>query len=1055
MDAEVASSDAVPRFVDLALFLCGTALRGLRGELQPADAVTVRFYCWFLQKVCFLHALPNDDAEQTALDSVADDDHHDIAKLRSTPENDTSPLSSASIRCGFSKEVNFKVASYELRQAAKQSAGAPTAEEKADAAPSEAAANTFASVAGRVHARSPSDPSAMHSSYARYAESTIKLVRPPTDVGFSVLAEFLSIAHEQGGASLVQRMAAALADALSEQTALPGTVSPAERRAAIAAAASSSSSFSDVPAVVRVATLSKLFDEDLLDDELSTEAGNATRSFHIWVNYEWASASFLRQTRLAEVSTRWLQELCYYRDGRRPAAACLRSSSQRPLPLSKSTLSPLPANVKEMYTALEGVFEGHTNTRKLLMEMALLQRTSHLTDNALAKLLFLQGPPIAANMSRGELTNRGTQPILMSITGGMLLYAQYYLPFRSLAVARQCVRVALQMAQEVHSNSILALAHYTAHVIAVHQGRPADAANSISIALQLSLGSGALDNTGVGGSEGGNAASPFSADSADAQMASVAFAGAAQLLLFFPGAVSAALRSVLSTGRLGSGTVFGGEGDAAAGGSASTVPISQNNNNSGGGGGGAVSAQTVAQSIRHAVLRAETSLLHAPPAEGRWVGVVAGLHRETLLLIGAVYGIVSTPTSIDDASLKSLLEAVEREAALTSPLFQAQSRRSLFWEVLRHAAYHALNLQERFLPFDVDTPPSSSATAALRCLAAALCALRSHYGDAAVQVASDNIFFTCVVRYCAACRLQDSGHATAAYAVFTDVGQRLCSAAGVEAEQTSATSTGATISDFDDTSTQRSSQQQCWSPDHLLLYALAQHKRAKMAVFLGLVAVPPAAQQSLLSVSAHYNFSVGVLTAQLMEAETCLHNGRYTAALATAHRVEQSATRIGLFSLAEAACALQVTAHASRSDWCAARCVLQRLQPRNGSHRVFLLLYKFVVHLELLLLEKSVSSHDVRALARNWLQLLQREKLLRPSGTAVASGAELSLSEQVCLCNTVSRAFSLLGRNTSSLEAETAARLRRLQGRQGAPVPDVYVQGDCDEVCQHGLSSEL
>ena len=123
----MASSDAVPRFVDLALFLCGTALRSLRGELQPADAVTVRFYCWFLQKVCFLHALPNDDAEQIALDSVADDDHHDIAKLRSTPENDTSPLSSANIRCGSSKEVNFKVASYELRQEEKQSAVAPTA----------------------------------------------------------------------------------------------------------------------------------------------------------------------------------------------------------------------------------------------------------------------------------------------------------------------------------------------------------------------------------------------------------------------------------------------------------------------------------------------------------------------------------------------------------------------------------------------------------------------------------------------------------------------------------------------------------------------------------------------------------------------------------------------------------------------------------------------------------------------------------------------------------------------------------------------------------------
>ncbi|KPI85381.1 hypothetical protein ABL78_5562 [Leptomonas seymouri] len=1042
MDTDIASSEVVPRFVDLALFLCGTALRHLRSELHSADPVSVQLHRWYLHHVCFLHTLPNDEEAEAPCESAAAAEAEREETRQGGLSNDTlfflasAPPSSASTVGGGSREVSFTSAFKKLHRSP-PAAVFPLA--ASNACSGHAAGTVSANAVGFVHARSASEPLDESS----LVEHSRRGPQRCSDVGFSVLEEFLGVAQESGRPSLMRRVAEALIYTLTEHTELPGTPAAAAESAAPAASSSSG------PSTVRVATLSKLFEEDLLDDELSMEAGNATRSFHIWVNYEWASASFLRQTRLAGVATQWLRELCRYRDGQRQPPTCVSCDTWQCSKLDRDALRLLPTNLKEMYAALEGVFEGHTNTHRLLMEMSLMQRAPHLTDNALAKLLVVQGPPIAATMSRAELANRGTQPILMSITSGMLLYAQYYLSFHSLSVARHCVRVALQVAQEVPSNSILALAHYTAHVVAVHQGRPADAGNSISIALQLSLGSAAPDG-GTGGDGGGTEANGAAAAvTADGQIASVTFAGAAQLLLFFPGAVSAALRSVLYTGRLGSASLT--EGDDGGAPTIAQGVVEDPGRQRGSGGGDAVSVQTVAQSIRHAVLRAEISLLHTPPVEGRWVSVVAGLHRETLLLIGALYGIVSTPTAIDETSLKSLLCEVKREAALTSPLFMTQGSRSLFWEVLRHVAHHALSMQEHLL-FTETHNHLTGATQALRCLRAALGAIRVHYGGASVETATNNVFFSGVVRYCAACHLQDGGYVTAAHSLFTTVVECLGYAAGMEGHGTTAESRLASV--MCDVDAASKTAQQCWPPDHLLLYALAQRRRSETAAFLGLGPALADAQQALLAVSSRYSFSFGVLTAQLMEARAHQHNGRYSAALAIGRRVEHSALRIGYPSLVEAACVLQVTAHSSSGEWRAAQRILQRLQPRHGGHRVSVLLYKFSVHLELLLSEKCVSSHDVKTLTRNWLELMRRETFLSTSCSSVAGEVRTSLAERLCFLSTLTRAHSLLGSNVEALRAETVACLQHLRQRQGVPVSDIYTHGDCEEVCEHSLSCE-
>ncbi|TPP49720.1 hypothetical protein CGC20_19810 [Leishmania donovani] len=905
MDVDVAYAESVPRYVDLALFLCGEALRLIKGELRQHAAAAAPLYAWHLHKVCFLHALPNDG--DACVDGAAADDDANPAAAAAARSGCTG-LSSAAPSLGqideettwdvapalsaqSSKEVSFRRAYAQLRRpcgvdswmgakekpdahVAPTAAGAPTRE---DASPSQ--------VAGQVHPRSPREGE--HRCGRAHAPQPLH--RPsatPTDVGFALLCDFLRTAAQAGGTPLMQRLAAVLCT-------LELPPSP----------------------TITVAQLSDLFDENLFDDELSAEAGNATRSFHIWVNYEWASASFARQTQLAAAVTKWLASLRHCRDGSPPAwlPALKQRSAASTLP--RPLASAVPINVRRMQAALEGVFEGHACTRAMLMELSLTQRTPHLTDNALAKLLALQGPPTSSMMARSELSNRGTQPILMCITSGMLLYAQYYLSFRSLEVARQCARVALQVAQEVQSNAILALAHYTAHVVATHQGRPADAANSISIALQLTLPNGSSRGSGQKGGPADESLSSLAPtlSGMDAQMASLAFAGAAQLLLFFPGAEPSDLVTKQS---------------------------------------GAVTVQTVAQSIRHALLRAHVALLQAPP-------------RETLLLIGAMYGMVSSPLVITTTSLRQLLEEVKEETSTASPVYSHYPSRTLLWEVLRHAAHHALALQEGFLaPVKRavnDAGAGAAASDALHCLHSALTAVGDHYGASASATANEIVFFASVVRYCAGCQLYADGYVAAAY----DVWSRLAGALNPSActgdmdggqdrrhradEKPADADASVNLSGF----LKETGAAHFWPPDHLLLYALVQRRRAQAAVFLDYIAVPHRLQKELLAVSSRYAFSFGVLTAQLMQAQVHQQHGRFSASLNVARDVERAATRIGYPSLCEAARALQVTAYSNSGCWREAQRTLARCRPTTAAQRSVLLLQQYTAHLEPLLLRNQ------------------------------------------------------------------------------------------------------
>ncbi|CBZ23598.1 conserved hypothetical protein [Leishmania mexicana MHOM/GT/2001/U1103] len=1085
MDVDVAYAESVPRYVDLALFLCGEALRLIKGELRQHAAAAAPLYAWHLHKVCFLHALPN-DGDACDDGAAADDDANPAEAAAAVRSRCTGPSSAApslgqideettwgvapALSAQSSKEVSFRRAYAQLRRpcgvdswiGAKEKLdphGAPTA---ADAPTREDASTS--QVAGQVHPRSPGEGEY----WCGIAQITQPLHRPsatPTDVGFALLCDFLRTAAQAGGAPLMQRLAAVLCRLVTQ---------PKESRCLADAHLSRTREPPSSPTIT-VAQLSDLFDEDLFDDELSAEAGNATRSFHIWVNYEWASTSFARQTQLAAAVTKWLAALRRCRDGSPPgwlpAPKKQRSAaSTLPPPLA----SAVPMNVRRMQASLEGIFEGHASTRAMLMELSLTQRTPHLTDNALVKLLALQGPPALAVMARSELSNRGTQPILMCITSGMLLYAQYYLSFRSLAVARQCARVALQVAQEVQSNAILALAHYTAHVVAMHQGRPADAANSISIALQLTLPSGSGRRSGQRGGPADESLSSLAPtlSGMDVQMASLAFAGAAQLLLFFPGAVGPALRSILSTGRRSDGGGIGDGGAEAQHTRGAEDGRSEEPSDLVAKQSGAVTVQTVAQSIRHALLRAHVALLQAPPVEGRWIGVVASLQRETLLLIGAMYGMVSSPLVITTASLRQILEEVKEETSTASPVYSHYPSRTLLWEVLRHAAHHALALQEGCLaPVKCDVNGAGNGAAAsdaLHCLHSALTAVFDHYGASASAAANESVFFSSVVRYCAACRLDADGYVSAAYDVWSRLARALNPSAGtgdMDGGQDRPRRADETPSDADASENlsgflKDADAAHFWPPDHLLLYTLVQRRRAQAAVFLDHIAVPHRLQEELLTISSRYSFSFGVLTAQIMQAQVHQQHGRLSASLSVARHVERAATRIGYPSLCEAARALQVTAYANSGCWREAQRTLARCRPTTASQRIFVLLQQYAAHLELLLLRKAGPTGKVECLTRSWVALLRREGLVTAQTVhddgdlrVCATSFGISAVDELCLYSSLQRACALLGHRTNAIEKRTANCLETLSARQQCPTPDVCILGSCEEICRSDLYS--
>ncbi|CAM37072.2 conserved hypothetical protein [Leishmania braziliensis MHOM/BR/75/M2904] len=1082
MNVDVAYAELVPRYVDLALFLCGEALRRIKDELRQHATAAAPLYAWHLRKVCFLHVLPNDG--DAGVDDAATD-NSTAAAAAARRVGGTGPSCAAAppdpideeaswgvapvLSAQSSKEVSFRRAYAQLHRPCGVDSWTVVSE-KSDTHVTPAATDTSlrsgggtSQAAEQVHPCPP--PGVGH----RWDRAEVPPPPParvsaaPTDAGFGLLCDFLRTAAQAGGTPLMQRLAAVLCGVVAEGKGI--TSAPEGHPSGIEVLPSAPT--------ITVAHLSDLFDEDLFDDELSAEAGNATRSFHIWVNYEWASASFARQTQLAAAVTTWLAALRHCFDGlpsRWLAALKQRAAaSAPPLPPLVSTV---PINVRRMHAALEGVFEGHPSARAMLMELSLTQSTPHLTDNALLKLLFLQGPPASMMMVRAELSNRGTQTILMCITSGMLLYAQYYLSFRSLAVARQCARVALQVAQEVQSNAILALAHYTAHVVAIHQGRPVDAANSISIALQLTLSNGSGSSSGqrAGPADGTLSSVAPTLSGTDAQLASLAFAGAAQLLLFFPGAVGPALRSLLSTGRQSSSGGFG-DGDAEAqhtrsaegGGSEDPNDFTGRHN-------GAVAVQTIAQSIRHSLLRANAALLQAPPVEGRWIGIVASLQRETLLLIGAMYGMVSSPLVITTASLRQLLEEVKEETSTASPVYSHHPRRALLWEVLRHAAHHALALQEGFLAPSKCTASSASGGAtmsdALRCLHSALTAVGDHYGASASAAANEAVFFSSVVRYCSGCQLYTNGYVAAAYDVWSRLAETLNPAPsagdmeGGHSKQRCATHSPADADAVTSTNSLHDEDaEHFWPPDHLLLYALVQRRRAQAAVFLGHIVVPHRLQKELLTVSSRYAFPFGVLTAQLMEAQAHQQHGRFSVSLNVARHVEQAATRIGYPSLCEAARTLQVTAYAHSGCWCEAQRTLAKCCPTTASQRTSVLLQQYTAYLEPLLLHHMPgSAGKVECLTRSWIALLMREGLVAAKPVhddgdlcVRATAAGISAVDELCLYSSLQRACALLGYRTNVIEKRTVNCLETLSARQHCPTPGLCIHGSCEELCRSAL----
>lgn len=773
-------SDSAPRFVDLALLLCQYALQSMDWEMEGHPDWADRMFAWYLQRAAALHRLDPDEAFGDDTGSTCDTEEEQLgevvadcggvhigidalpspshgrprqplfqsARVQRAPYEsdgkgggnggtqrawDSAPLSQSKLKEEENEEdegeVSFAAAFAKLRQPTAQKTGE---DESAEWTVERAAVPLDA---GHSAPRLPGRPRRVKRDAAE----------APRDAGFALIVAFLKEAVQTGGEPL-GRLAAhfivqhLLPDAeLQTSTMVTDAQTGAQRP------------------LVDITTLAALFTLSFRDEEdgyVVTALGSATRSFLVWVNVAWSCASFTRQGLLARAVSRWVIPLQKCARGNFTAAPGVlplavhpeqlqaAHAGQKPPPTPAASLSVETVRdmqrgalcLHEAYEALRAVFEGHAETQRAALDQLLSQtRPSQIAANFVARLLSFQSNPSvalsgagrangsngnAAVPSRGDVPNRSAQPTLFNITCGMLLYVQFYLSLRALDEAEQCARMAVLVGHQLHANDMLALGHYCSFLVHMAAGRAVQAAESITIALQLSVGAAAGDAAAAGG-----ASSHLFIEGRGGVMelhtGSLCFLGAAQLLLFCPDAVGNALRSALMTGfsvwHGGSAAADGGDRrplsrDAHKGGSGNAANedeaaddddgfVSADDGvdyagsptafseglsmNSGGAGtaatpssthghrsdalsmstGSAVVVHSIAQTVRHALWVAEMNSFFRPTSPAvNWLGVVTSIARETVLVTGSIYGLRCCPLHVGSDLVGHLLRQMNEDS---------------------------------------------------------------------------------------------------------------------------------------------------------------------------------------------------------------------------------------------------------------------------------------------------------------------------------------------------------------------------------------------------------
>ncbi|EPY17970.1 hypothetical protein AGDE_15988 [Angomonas deanei] len=359
----------------------------------------------------------------------------------------------------------------------------------------------------------------------------------------------------------------------------------------------------DTESGLDISFLDRLFNPvTLSDSDAASALGSATRGFHVLAGVMWSCATFeyqcsivrqVRQWRVAVGSDSWHKTAC---------------------PGSKHVHVIL--NLGNAVSTIRGFFEG-SNAGQSNGAPCVCPNSSGLPlANSLATLLRSQGH--TQEKGAAEVKNVGARTVLYNITSGMLMYVQFYLSIRSLSAARRCARMAIQVSGQLQADEIIALSHYTYFNVNLCGGLVSEAADSISIALQIST---SRKRNG------------------EANICSLCYFGAAHLLLLHPSAAGAPLRTLL-TGSVSSKIPASKQQKTSELSEMSTAPL-------------IAVEQNTSQTVRQAIYSSEreAGALKGPEL---WTEVCLSVSRKTLLLIGSIYGMVCVPLNLDEHTISRL-----------------------------------------------------------------------------------------------------------------------------------------------------------------------------------------------------------------------------------------------------------------------------------------------------------------------------------------------------------------------------------------------------------------
>ncbi|KAH9586696.1 hypothetical protein LSM04_006100 [Trypanosoma melophagium] len=1006
----VPNAEGVPRLSDIALFLCGKAVASAWSPVITADSRAAETIAtWYLQRVAFMHeSTPNEIAETQNRNTTAVEESQDGG------------------------EANFSVAFSALSRGPpceRNSQGGSSSQQRQRSS----SIPTVFGFAERVASPTSPIPTAAGTTFTAPTASTttttvfggrlqLKIDKNESGRAFAIFEEFLELCRDVGGADVreefLRRIILLLRVDVRPTTRLPQPFWAAkshEERGSIVLSA-----------------LSKLF--GVLKELSAVHAvGSVTRAFAIWMGVSWNCASFNWQVYVAQETGRWLADLeiqlggllatnsdayggsrANIRPPQRPKSNKNNSGCSLPKSFYPATENKRGLNLASMYAAMRQISETRSLEKRSTLELLIQNGNSlQISDfNFLEHMINDQPYGLGVHD-----TQQSHHSVLLRITSGVLLYAQFYLSVRSLEAALHCAHMAVLVGHQWSSNEFLTMAHYSSFLVHFAcQDTPA-AAGDIAIMLQLADAASHRDNI-----------TDNDVNMPRHHAGCLGYMGAALLLLICPGTVDTYLRSVIVTGIVFGNSSCSDNISASAGigvgnSNNNNNGINSNRNNSGNSvqnvavstsGGHSVVVQTVAQTVRHALWLSEMESF-LDPSSTVVTEIITGVARDTMMIIAGYYGVRSSSKPINPISLGNMLNQLDEEISIKSSLLAYKPPVLLLQEVIRQTAHRALAAQVG----TAEAPPGGGPFSILHDF---FLAVETHYGEQGIKVVQENFFYVSTYRFMCAMWLRNHGYIKSAYQELTrlgesmlfhscptDGGETLSSSSSIALPTTTSTTTTKTAENVLDNGNSSESSAvvkktglQYWPPDHLLLWQHIQFERAQLAHYLGYSSTIPGISEALRRVSAASHFVMGVLYADLISAMMCSQRGNHSAALEALEKISHSADTIGLTLLQSHAELRRVSVLLHLCRWRDALDALRRLEPLPLILQRWCLFAQLHARGELLLSCATATEDELAALVECYVERMEACGCFLPE-VRQGDSVGISLLEQLCVHACVSR----------------------------------------------------